>query len=174
MLNENTSIYRKLKKWLQKKWENVWNEYQMSEERKVCVTLLFRVFKKRLKLHENLIKIESNLITQMRINCINLTKYLFHRRVLIVSSSICTCEWFKQFMKHVILFCFEHNHTRESMLFVVKTHDFCQLFEVLKILKIITKWLMNTDLLTQFSLARKCLEWFRLIVWAKWVHTVSS
>ncbi len=146
----------------------------MSEERKVCVTLLSRVFKKRLKLHENLIKIKSSLITQMRIDRINLTKYLFHRRVLTVSFLTCTCKWLKEFMKHVVIFCFEHNHTRESMLFVVKMHDFRQLFEVLKTLKIITKWLMNTDLLTQFSLTRKCLEWFRSIVWAKRVHTTSS
>jgi hypothetical protein len=90
--NENTSIDRKFKKWLQKKWENAWNEYQTSEERKVCVTLSFRVFKKRLKLHENLIKAENSLITQMRINRINLTKYLFHRWILTVSSSTCTCE----------------------------------------------------------------------------------
>jgi hypothetical protein len=146
----------------------------MSEERKICVTLSFRVFKKRLKLHENLIKVENSLVTQMCINRINLTKYLFHRRMLIVLSSTCTCEWLKQFMKHVVFFCLEHNHTRESMLFVVKTHDFRQLFEVLKTLRIITRWLMNTNLLTQFSLARKCLEWFRSIVWAKRVHTTSS
>ncbi len=64
----------------------------MSEERKVCVTLSFRVFKKRLKLHENLIKAESSLVTQMRTDRINLTEYLFHRRVLTVSFSTCTCE----------------------------------------------------------------------------------
>jgi hypothetical protein len=77
-------------------------------------------------------------------------------------------------MKHVVLFCFEHNHTRENMLFVVKTHDFRQLLEVFKALRIITKWLMNTDLLTQFLLTRECLEWFRSVVWAKRVHTTSS
>jgi hypothetical protein len=162
-LNEHTSIDREFKKWLQKKWKNVWSEYQTSEKRKVCVTLLSRIFKKRLKLHENLIKVESNLVTQMRIDRINLTKYLFHRRVFTVSFLTCTCEWFKQFIKHVVFFCFKHNHTRKNMFFVVKTHDFRQLLEMFKALSIITKWLMNTDLLTQFSLTRKCLEWFRLI-----------
>jgi hypothetical protein len=94
-LNENTLIDRKLKKWLQKKWKNAWNEYQTSEERKVCVTLSSRVFKKRLKLHENLIKVKNSLVTQMRTDRINLTKYLFRRQMLTVSSSTCTCEWLK-------------------------------------------------------------------------------
>ncbi len=63
MLNEHTSIDKEFKKWLQKKRKNVWNEYQTSERRKVCVTLSSRIFKKRLKLHENLIKVESSLVT---------------------------------------------------------------------------------------------------------------
>ncbi len=99
--NEFTSINKKLKKLLHKKWKNAWNEYQTRDERKICVTLLFRIFKKRLKLHENLIKIESNLVTQMRINCINLTKYFFHRWVLIISISTYSCDWFTQSLKHV-------------------------------------------------------------------------
>ncbi len=157
-----------------KKWKKAWSEYQTSEKWRICVTLSSRVFKKRLKLHANLIKVESSLVTQMRTNRISLTKYLFHRRMLTVSFSTCTCEWFKQLMKHVVLFCLEYNHTRKIMLFVVETHDFRQLLEVLRILKIITRWLMNTNLLTQFSLARECFEWFRSIVWAKRVHTTSS
>ncbi len=93
--NEHMSTNKKLKKMLHKKWENVWNEYQANNKRRVCVTLLFRCFKKRLKLHENMIKIENNLITQIRINRINFAKYFFHCRVLIVSTLICTCDWFK-------------------------------------------------------------------------------
>ncbi len=132
------------------------------------------VSKKRLKLHENMIKTKSSLITQMRIDRINLTKYLFHRRVFIVSTSTCSCDWFKQFLKHIILFCSAYSDTRESMLRVADTHDFRQLFDELKILRIVTRWLMKTDLLSQFSLIIECLEWFRSIMRAKRMHKDSS
>jgi hypothetical protein len=152
------STNRKLKKMLHKKWENVWNEYRASSERRVCVTLSSRCFKKRLKLHENMIKAESSLVTQMRIDRIDFAKYLFHHRVFIVSTSVCSCNWSKQFLKHIVLFCSTYRKTRESMLRVVETHDFDQLFEKLKVLRIVTRWLMRTDLFLQFSLAVECLE----------------
>jgi hypothetical protein len=172
--NEHMLTNRKLKKMLHKKWKNVWNEYRASCERKICVTLSFQCFKKRLKLHENMIKIKNNLITQMRIDCINLAKYFFYRRVFIVSTLICICDWLKQFLKHIVFFCSTYKKTRESMLRVVETHDFRQLLERLKVLRIVMKWLMRTDLFSQFSLTIDCLEWFRSIMKAKRVHEISS
>ncbi len=172
--NEHMSSNKILKKMLHKKWKNVWSEYQASSEQRACVALSFQCFKKRLKLHENMTKIENNLVTQMRIERIDLTKYFFHRRVLIVSTSICSCDWFKQFLKHIVLFCSAYNDIRESMLHVVETHNFRQFLDESKCLKIVTRWLMKTDLLTQFSLAIECLEWFRSIKWVKRVHKTSS
>jgi uncharacterized membrane protein YdbT with pleckstrin-like domain len=61
------------------KWKRTWNEYQTTNERRICVTLTSRIFKKRLKFHDKLFKAENNLITQMRIDRIDLTNYLFHR-----------------------------------------------------------------------------------------------
>jgi hypothetical protein len=110
----------------------------------------------------------------MRTNRIELTKYLFHRRVFIIVISACFCDWFRQTLKHVVLFYFNHNRTCESMLFVVEMQNLRRLLNINKEVRVMTKWLMKTDIFTQFSLTIECLEWFRSIMWAKRMHTESS
>jgi hypothetical protein len=106
----------------------------------------------------------------MRTNRIELTKYLFHRQVFIIVTSACFCDWLRQTLKHVIFFCFNHSRTRENMLLVAKTQNLRRLLNINKKVKIMTRWLM-TNILAQFSLTIKCLEWFRSIMWAKRMHT---
>jgi hypothetical protein len=127
-----------------------------------------------LKLHDNLFKTESSLVTQMRTNRIELAKYLFHRRVLIIVISACFCDWLKQTLKHVMLFCLNHNRTRESMLLVAKTQNLRRLLNINKRVRVMTRWLMKTNILAQFSLAIECLEWFRSTMWAKRMYTESA
>jgi NAD(P)-dependent dehydrogenase (short-subunit alcohol dehydrogenase family) len=146
------------------------------------VTLTFKVFKKRFKLHDKLFKVESNLITQMRIDRIDLTNYLFHRRVFTIVFSTYSCDWFKQITKHIILFCSNHHIYKNSMLRVVETQNYNMLFDTVKDFKKAVKWLMKTNLLTQFFLISKCLEWFSSIKTAKrvitnttkWAHNTSN
>jgi hypothetical protein len=110
----------------------------------------------------------------MRTNRIELTKYLFHRRVFIIVISTCFCDWFKQILKHVMFFCFNYNRIRENMLFVVKTQNLRRLLNINKSVKAMTRWLMKTNILAQFSLTIECLEWFRSIMWAKRIYTEST
>ncbi len=135
ILLENKLINKTLKKLLNLKWKRVWDEYQTTNERRVCVTLTSKVFKKRFKLHDKLFKIESNLITQMRIDRIDLTNYLFHRKMLTIVSSICSCEWFKQITKHIIFYCSNHHIYRDNMLRVVETQNYNTLLNTTKDLK---------------------------------------
>jgi hypothetical protein len=110
----------------------------------------------------------------MRTNRIELTKYLFHRRVFIIVISECFCDWLKQTLKHVMFFCLNHNHTRESMLLVVETQNLRRLLNINKEVRMMTRWLMKINIFTQFSLAIECLEWFRSVMWAKRMHTEST
>jgi hypothetical protein len=110
----------------------------------------------------------------MRTNRIELAKYLFHRRVLIIVILACSCDWLRQTLKHVMFFCLNHNRTRESMLFVVETQNLRRLLNINKKVRVMTRWLMKTDILAQFSLAIECLEWFRSVMWAKRMHTKST
>jgi hypothetical protein len=162
---------KSLKKTLHDRWKRFWNEYQTKNKRKDCVALTSQIFEKRLKLHDNLFKIENNLITQMRTNRIELTKYLFHRWIFIIVISACFCDWLRQTLKHVMFFCFNHNRTRENMLLVAKTQNLRRLLNINKKVRMMTRWLMKTNILAQFSLTIKCLEWFRSAMWAKRMHT---
>jgi hypothetical protein len=87
--------------------------------------------------------------------------------MLTIVSSTCSCDWFKQITKHIIFFCSNHRIYRNNMLRVVETQNYNTLFDIVKDLKKIMKWLMKTNLLMQFCLASKCLEWFSLIKTAK-------
>jgi hypothetical protein len=174
MQNDNSMTNKSLKKTLHDRWKRFWSEYQTKNKRKDCVALTSQIFKKRLKLHDNLFKIKNNLITQMRTNRIELAKYLFHRRVFIIVTSACFCDWLKQTLKHVMLFCFNHNRTRESMLLVAETQNLRRLLNINKRVRMMTRWLMKINILAQFSLAIECLEWFRSVMWAKRMHTEST
>jgi hypothetical protein len=174
MQNDNSMTNKSLKKTLHDRWERFWSEYQTKNKRRDCVALTSQIFKKRLKLHDNLFKIESNLVTQMRTNRIELAKYLFHRRVFIIVISACSCDWLRQTLKHVMLFCLNHSRTRENMLLVAETQNLRRLLNINKKVRVMTRWLMKTDILAQFSLAIECLEWFRSAMWAKRVHTKST
>jgi hypothetical protein len=60
------------------------------------------------------------------------------------------------------------------MLFVVETKNLRRLLNINKRIKVMTRWLMKTNILAQFSLIIECLEWFRSIMWAKRMHTKST
>ncbi len=173
MQNDDSMTNKSFKKTLHDKWKRFWDEYQTKNRRRNYVALTFQIFKKRLKFQDNLFKIENNLVTQMRTNWIELTKYLFHRRIFIIVISTCFCDWLKQTLKHVMFFCLNHRRTRENMLLVVETQNLRRLLNINKKIKAMTRWLMKTDILAQFSLTIECLEWFRLVMWAKRMHIES-
>ncbi len=107
--------------------------------------------KKRLQLHDQLKKIESSLSTQIRIEKIDFVDFLFKRKILEVTSISCRCDWDNQTIKHVIMFC-ELMNDRNSMLSVVDITDYHQMMISSKRFKIIIKWLLRHDLLSQFAL----------------------
>jgi hypothetical protein len=182
ILLEDKFINKTLKKFLNLKWKRIWNEYQTTNERRVCVTLTSKIFKKRFKFHDKLFKIESSLITQMRIDRIDLTNYLFHRKMFTIVFSTCSCNWFKQITKHIILFCLNYHICKDNMLRVVERQIYNTLFDTIKDFRKAVKWLMKMNLLTQFFLTLKCLEWFSSVKTTKrifidtteWAHNTSN
>jgi hypothetical protein len=73
-----------------------------------------------------------------------------------------------------MFFCFNHNRTRESMLLVVETQNLRRLLNINKKVRVMTRWLMKTNILEQFLLTIECLEWFRSVMWTKRMHTKST
>ncbi len=69
-----------------------------------------------------------------------------------------------------MFFCFNYNRTRKNMLFVVEMQNLRRLLNINKKIKVMTRWLIKTNILAQFSLTIECFEWFRSIMWAKRMH----
>jgi hypothetical protein len=155
---ENTRRLKAYKKIFNIKWKQIWAAYQTKYRRNFCLTLTDDITIKRLKLHEKLTKFESSLATQIRTNRIELTDYLFNKRVLIVVSSTCFCDWIRQNVKHIVLQCFNHSQKRDNMLRKNDTTNFKRFMIIVKKIKTMINWFMKTSLLEQFSLTTKLIE----------------
>ncbi len=145
-------------KFFLKKWRNMWSAYQTKNRRRVCETLMKDITSKRMKLHKNLIKSKSFLVTYMKTKRIKLIDYFFFRRVFIVLTSSCFCEHSRQTLRHILLFCRDWSKNRQRMLRDDETTNMSRLLNIAKSLKISIIWLMKINLLTQFSLIKKYLD----------------
>jgi hypothetical protein len=112
-----------------------------------------------MKLHKDLIKSKSFFAIHMKTKRIELIDYFFFRRIFIVLTSDCFCEHSKQTLRHILLFCRDWSESRQRMLRDDETTNMSRLLNISKNLKISIIWLMKINLLTQFSLIRKYLDW---------------
>ena len=62
-----------------------------------------------IQLHQNFVKAESVLATQIRIENVRLTNFLYNRKISKINSSTCFCDHQRQTMKHIIVSCSLHN-----------------------------------------------------------------
>jgi hypothetical protein len=140
------------------KWQQTWNVYQAKNWRRVCETLTENISSKRLSLHKILFKSKNVLVIHMRTRRINLTKYLFSWRVSIVLSLDCICDYSRQTLKRVLLFCSDTTANRKRMFREDETTNLRKLLITAKKLKASVNWLMRINLLTEFSFVRECLK----------------
>ena len=140
----------KMRKWSKEKWQKSWRLYRNSLTSSTSAQIAEND-SARIRLHENLTKTQSSLITQIKCEKIDFADFLHRQRVSTVSSSACQCEWHSQTAKHVIMFC--TNYSRDDMLVVVRTTNYRRMINSNKKLKIVTSWLMRTELLFQYALA---------------------
>ncbi len=140
------------------RWKKKWIEYAFFVLVSISTQIDF-VDKKRFKLHDQLKKIESFLTTQIRIEKINFASFLHRRKILDVKSIFCRCDWSNQTTKHVIMFC-SLMYDRNQLFKNVNINDYHVMTHSSKKLKTIVKWLMQHDLLSQFSLIVELLYEF--------------
>jgi hypothetical protein len=140
------------------RWKKRWTEYAFFVLASIS-TQIDLVDKKRLKLHDQLKKIESFLTIQIRIEKIDFASFLYRRKILDVKSTFCRCDWSNQTTKHVIMFCSLMND-RNQLFKDVDINDYHVMTHSSKKLKTIVKWLMQHDLLQQFSLIIELLYEF--------------
>ena len=136
-------------------WDSKWKTYQNRIPRPTEAQL-GSLSRTRLKIHNNLMKAESALTTQIRTEKIGLAHFLFNRRVPGVMTPVCSCGWQKQTAKHIILHC-RLIDGRYEVLKQIGTNDYRTIMSSSKMLKKLTTWIIKANLLTQFSLASQLL-----------------
>ncbi len=104
-----------------------------------------------------LAKAESSVLTQMRTGKISLAHFLHTMRVPEFFSAHCTCGWIRQDVKHVLLFCLELAEGRQELIDSAGIQDMRQILSTKKGVKAAAKWLMQTGILQQYSLANEQL-----------------
>ena len=62
-----------------------------------------------IQLHQNFVKAESVLTTQIRIENVKLANFLYNRKISEINSSTCFCDYQKQTMKYIIVSCSLHH-----------------------------------------------------------------
>jgi hypothetical protein len=130
----------------------------MKNRCRVCETLTNDISSKRLKLFKILIKLKSVFVTHMRTKRIELADYLFFRRVLIVLTFDCFCDYSWHTLKHVLFFCMSKTSNKQRMFKVDEMTNLRKLLNIENKFKASINWLMKINLLTQFFLIKKCLK----------------
>lgn len=145
-----------IRRWFEEKWRRRWKKYQSNIRGTPSTAQTGEINKARIKIHDGLTKAESSLTTQIRREKIGFADFLHNIGVPTVASPACTCGWNRQTPKHVIMFC--TNHARKDMLEACKSTDFKLITGKSRNLKIVTKWLMRTKLLSQYDIAVQQLD----------------
>ena len=86
---------KKLKSLFKHKWKNKWSVYQKQAQRSETTASKGELGLKRLKRYKKLTKFVNALIIQIRSEKIELTNFLFRRRVYDVETKVCECDFFK-------------------------------------------------------------------------------
>ncbi len=154
----NNQRKRKMYRFHINRWKKKWIEYAFFVLVLISIQIDF-VDKKRFKLHDQLKKIENSLTIQIRIEKIDFASFFHRRKILDVKSIFCRYDWNNQTIKHVIMFCSLMND-RTQLFKNVDINDYHVMIHSSKKFKTIVKWLMQHDLLQQFSLITEFLYEF--------------
>ena len=111
-----------------------------------------------LQLHATLQKAESTMLIHIRTGCIGLKKFLYNCRVPDIDSPMCDCRGGEETAEHVVMLCPKESHRRYLL------HDeqgrqqsWSTLTGTPLQAKRLARWLIESDRIKQFSLAKKLL-----------------
>ena len=111
-----------------------------------------------LHLHRDLRKAESALLVQIRIGKIGLAKFLYHRGVPNIESAKCQCGAGHETPRHMALFCVREASRRHFLHDQRgRTQPWPTLVGTAEGAKSIVKWMMFSNCLGQFALAKRLL-----------------
>ncbi len=136
-------------------WDLKWENYKKRiADINVTFAQRFHLFKRSVRMRDDLQKIESTLAIHIRIERIELNVYLHSRNVSNTNSPRCNCEWSHQIIKHILMHCSNWTHLRLNMLQDVNFTNYRIIIAITKSLKMTVRMMMKTKLLEQFRVTR--------------------
>ena len=108
-------------------------------------------YKAALRLHADLPKPHSSLLTQLRTGKTGLAGFLHTRRVPGFEPPACPCGWQQETAKHIALDCPRFHREQQQLRQATSTTDFQQLTSNPRTAATVTTWFLRLNLLPQFS-----------------------
>ncbi len=136
-------------------WSLRWKNYKKCiADINASFAQRFHLFKKSVRMRDDLQKIKSILATHIRIKRIELNVYLHSRNVSSANSSRCNCEWSHQTVKHILMNCLNWTHLWSNMLQDIDFTNYWIIISITKSLKTTARMMMKMKLLKQFRMTR--------------------
>ncbi len=154
----------KIKKLVLQDWTDYWREgsqqthspWQLGPQSNIPANT--RPTAKVLQLHRTLKKAESSILIQMRTRCIGLKKFLFECRIPDIDSPMCACGGGEETAEHIAMLCPLESSKRHILLDDHgRRQTWSKLIGKAMPAKQLTRWLIESERIHQFSLARKLL-----------------
>ncbi len=136
-------------------WDLRWENYKKHiADINTTFAQRFHLFKRSVRMRDDLQKIESTLAIYIRIERIKLNVYLHSRNVSSTNSIRCNCKWSHQIVKHILMHCSNWTHLRSNMLKDIDFTNYWVIVAITKSLKMTARMMMKTKLLEQFKVTR--------------------
>jgi hypothetical protein len=132
--------------WQKSKWKEQWRSASQGKQAPAW----------RTPWHASLNRPQSTMATLLRTEAIGLNDFL-HRVGVPDVEARCPCDWERQTPKHVVMSCPDLDG-RDRMLSAAGTMDYATLLNTEKGLRAVTSWLLQQNILTQFSGAKEMAE----------------
>ena len=108
---------------------------------------------KKIKITCQICEIKKQFYTQIHIEKIGLIKFLYKYKIFDFFYSNCSCDVNEQMLKHVVIQFFLMSNINEIWN-MMNVKNYQHLMSIFKTTKILTRWFINSDLLTQFALIK--------------------
>jgi hypothetical protein len=150
-----TSEHIAIAQYHRSQWDLQWKNYKKCiADSNATSTQWSHLFKKTVKMRDDLQKVESTFATHIRTERIDLNVYLHSRNVSSANSSWCVCEWNHQTVKHILMHCSNWTHLWLRMLHDVDATNYRIIISITKNLRATVRMMMKMKLLKQFRVTR--------------------